>query len=183
MKNKRIFDQFLRYLQHDCGMDDNPEICFGEKLMIFIDALTGTTSRKLKSNWNHSTSTISNTLHEVAEAILRLEHRVIIKPTAEYLSDRIRNNPKFWPYFRDCIGALDGTHLNAVVEYSLPAVREACMCRKGRTQNVIILYLCILIVVVVVVAVVVITAIFLMSDDDTNFTCYKLMSYMIVMDI
>lgn len=23
----------------------------------------------------------------------------------------IRNNPKFWPYFKDCLGAMDGSHI------------------------------------------------------------------------
>ena len=47
--------------------------------------------------------------------------------------DRIRNNPKFWPYFKDALGAVDGTHINAIVS---AADRQAMRDRKGNiTQN------------------------------------------------
>lgn len=29
------------------------------------------------------------------------------------VSSNIRNNPKFWPYFKDAIGAIDGSHIHA----------------------------------------------------------------------
>jgi hypothetical protein len=31
------------------------------------------------------------------------------------LSPKIRNNPKFFPFFKDVVGAMDGTHLNCNV--------------------------------------------------------------------
>src|SRR5882757_405952 len=35
-------------------------------------------------------------------------------PTADDLvSPKIRNNPKFWPYFKDALGALDGSHIHS----------------------------------------------------------------------
>lgn len=27
--------------------------------------------------------------------------------------DEIRNDPSFWPFFEDCLGAIDGTHILA----------------------------------------------------------------------
>ncbi|KAH7917261.1 hypothetical protein BV22DRAFT_988336, partial [Leucogyrophana mollusca] len=33
-------------------------------------------------------------------------------PTGETVPSKIRNNPKFWPYFRDAIGAIDGSHIH-----------------------------------------------------------------------
>ena len=71
MKDRDMFDGFVGMLRQIGDMDDNPEISASEKLMIFIDALTGTSYRKLKSTWNHSTSTISEILHEVAHALLK----------------------------------------------------------------------------------------------------------------
>jgi len=32
-------------------------------------------------------------------------------PPPHYLAPKIKDNPKFFPYFKDCIGALDGTHI------------------------------------------------------------------------
>ncbi|XP_022899282.1 uncharacterized protein LOC111412579 [Olea europaea var. sylvestris] len=45
-----------------------------------------------------------------------------------------RSNPKYWPYFKDCIGAIDGTHIHA----SLPTNEQIpYIGRKGYpTQNI-----------------------------------------------
>ena len=29
------------------------------------------------------------------------------------IQDEIHNNPRFWPYFKDATGALDGSHIHA----------------------------------------------------------------------
>ena len=50
-------------------------------------------------------------------------------PTAcDPVPPKICQNTKFWPFFKDCLGALDGTHI-----YSLPPAHEqsACQNRKG----------------------------------------------------
>ncbi|XP_062118773.1 uncharacterized protein LOC133832447 [Humulus lupulus] len=46
----------------------------------------------------------------------------------------IRNNPRYWPYFKNCIGAIDGTH----VRVSLPVDKQIpYIGRKGYpTQNI-----------------------------------------------
>ena len=49
--------------------------------------------RSIKQTWKYSGSTISIVVKQVIKAILR----------------------KFYPYFKDCIGALDGCHLSAIV--------------------------------------------------------------------
>lgn len=57
-------------------------------------------------------------------------------PTAESLIlPRICKNPKFWPYFKDVLGALDGSHIHS----SPPAfLRASCRNRKGAiSQNCI----------------------------------------------
>jgi DDE superfamily endonuclease len=45
----------------------------------------------------------------------------------------IQNNPKFYPFFKDALGAIDGTHFNCCPS---PAERQAARDRKGGiTQN------------------------------------------------
>jgi hypothetical protein len=42
-------------------------------------------------------------------------------PTADTGSDvppEIRNNPKFWPFFKDCLGAIDGSHIHSAAPAS-----------------------------------------------------------------
>jgi hypothetical protein len=47
---------------------------------------------------------------------------------SDEVSQRIHENPKFWPFFKDTIGALDGSHIHATP----PALeRAAYRDRKG----------------------------------------------------
>ncbi|KAG5627571.1 hypothetical protein H5410_012789 [Solanum commersonii] len=47
---------------------------------------------------------------------------------------KIRHNTRFWLWFKDCVGAIDGTYIEGEVP---KAVQQAYRNRKGRTsQNV-----------------------------------------------
>jgi hypothetical protein len=72
----------------------------------------------------------------VLDALLILYSRVVHLPTSTTPpSSRITDNPKYTPYFDDCLGALDGTHILAHV----PAIEQArYRNRKGTlSQNVL----------------------------------------------
>lgn len=49
-------------------------------------------------------------------------------PTGQHISWKIQQNPKFWPYFKDCIGAIDGSHISAFTPHHL---RGSYRNRKG----------------------------------------------------
>jgi len=55
--------------------------------------------------------------------------KYVCLPTADHpVPSEIRNNPRFWPYFKDALGALDGTHIHSAPPiYERPANRN----RKG----------------------------------------------------
>ncbi|WKA04939.1 hypothetical protein VitviT2T_022932 [Vitis vinifera] len=61
----------------------------------------------------------------------------IIKPSDpqfKEVPDKIRNDDRYWPYFKNCIGVIDGTHIPVVVprDRKIPYIG-----RKGvTTQNV-----------------------------------------------
>lgn len=68
--------------------------------------------------------------------MLALYNEVITLPTAETpISSRIADNPKYSTYFSNCLGALDGTHIDVwVSSHEQPRYRN----RKGHlTQNVL----------------------------------------------
>ncbi|KAK5770703.1 hypothetical protein PVK06_046856 [Gossypium arboreum] len=59
----------------------------------------------------------------------------VIRSLDESTPSEIRNNRRFYPYFKDCIGALDGTHVRASVP---PSIEGRFRSRKGgTTQNVL----------------------------------------------
>ena len=129
------FDEFVAVIKIRGNLKDGAEISAGEKLMVFIDALKGMTNRELKLTWNHSGNTLSNIIHDVCEAILTIETLGKQPPTADYFSRHIKDNPKFLPYFDDCIGALDGSYLPTIVENALPDIRQGAMYGEERTDS------------------------------------------------
>lgn len=60
---------------------------------------------------------------------------MLVRPVSTEIPEAIRNNPKRWPAFKDCVGALDGTHFHIHV----PANQQKrYRNRHGKlTQNVL----------------------------------------------
>jgi len=61
--------------------------------------------------------------------------RYIKLPLPDQTPSEIQDNPKFYPFFKGCLGALDGTHIDAFV----PNDTLPCYCNRkgGITQNVL----------------------------------------------
>jgi hypothetical protein len=52
----------------------------------------------------------------VLNALVLLHSEIVKQPTAELpIPATIKDNTKLWPYFKDCVGAIDGTHIRAHV--------------------------------------------------------------------
>jgi hypothetical protein len=52
----------------------------------------------------------------ILNALVLLYFKTIKQLTAELPIPReITNNLKLWPYFKDCVGAIDGTHIHAYI--------------------------------------------------------------------
>src|SRR5882757_8666251 len=55
-------------------------------------------------------------------------------PPKEQTPPEIWNNPKLYPFFKDCRGAIDGTHIDAFVPDD--AVAQYHNCKGSFSQNV-----------------------------------------------
>jgi hypothetical protein len=136
--------------------DSSPEssrfVSVEEKLLIFVYiASTGASNRATQERFNRAPSMISryilisviptklinySSFHEVIDALLllyksncTLPYNTLTTPT------RISESFKYSPYFNDCLGALDGTHIEMHIPLELqPRYRN----RKGTlSQNVL----------------------------------------------
>ncbi|KAI9116185.1 hypothetical protein K1719_013115 [Acacia pycnantha] len=47
--------------------------------------------------------------------MLKLAHDIIKPPPLDMVPKEIRDNPKHFSYFKDCIGAIDGIHVSATL--------------------------------------------------------------------
>jgi hypothetical protein len=83
-------------------------ISSGDKLIMLIQVLTRATNRVFADRWQHRGSTVSDAIAEVLAAAADLEPTVI-RPPSQATPAHILSSAKFFPYFRDCIAALDGT--------------------------------------------------------------------------
>jgi hypothetical protein len=128
------------------------QVSIEEKLAIFIHISSrGASNRDTSERFSRGGRTISryalsvprmlfclpySCFHEVLDALLILYSYVVNLPASDTpLSPRIADNPKYTPYFDDCIGALDGTHIAAYVPITEQARYRN---RKGTlSQNVL----------------------------------------------
>ncbi|XP_051206926.1 protein ALP1-like [Lolium perenne] len=90
--------------------------------------------RVIHNTFRRSTETISRYFQQVLYAIGELRGEMI-KPASMNTPIKIKNNYRWFPYFRDCIGAIDGTHITSKVPRSISAAFRG---RKHYTiQNVL----------------------------------------------
>lgn len=117
--DRRCFNRLVEKLKSTAEMQDGEFICVGEKLMILMQVLVGLSLRQIAERFQHSISTISIIVHEVCNAFCRIESTFFIQPVSTSpVPDCIRNDVRRADYFTQCIGALDGTFIPAIVPVS-----------------------------------------------------------------
>jgi hypothetical protein len=153
--HRHVFHKLLDTLRSLTGFDDTKYVSAEEQLMIFLHfARHAKSNRALMERFQRSGDTISKcasdlifgpslmccvrAIHKVLNAVTSppVYHAYIQLPdNTSPIPEDIRDSKIFWPYFRDCIGAIDGTHILAYVsEEDRPAYRN----RKNQvSQNVL----------------------------------------------
>lgn len=122
--NKPTFMTLVQVLKDRAGMRDKRETTVEETLYMFIQhGMCARSNRSTQELQQRSASTISVAVHEIAEAILSIgEYFIPGPPPRQGPRDFIGNNPKFSPFFDAFDGAVDGTHIPAVISPSKDAV-------------------------------------------------------------
>ncbi|CAN0915464.1 hypothetical protein LINGRAHAP2_LOCUS29146 [Linum grandiflorum] len=91
-------------------------------------------ARDNAEDFQHSTATISEYFSIVLNAVNRFAKLVIVPSNLYDVPPQILHNPRFNPYFNDCIGAINGVHIDTVI----PTAQQTPF--RGRkittTQNV-----------------------------------------------
>ncbi|XP_035542071.1 putative nuclease HARBI1 [Juglans regia] len=107
-----------------------------EQIGMFTSVLAaGDEQRIVGQRFQHSTETVNAHVRNVMKALCRLGTHLIYPTHTSGVHPTIAANPRNYPWFEGCIGAIDGTMIDAVV----PAeVREAYRNRHGKVaQNVL----------------------------------------------
>jgi hypothetical protein len=87
-----------------------------ESLALFLIVLgQGWSFSALKNVFKHSTETLSRKFDEVLNCVVAMCKHYIrpLDPNFSTTHSRITSDKRMMPHFKDCIGALDGTHITA----------------------------------------------------------------------
>ena len=120
--SKDAFKELLAWLLLNTDLRDSPPwqqliggLTASEKLLIFLYICgTGASFQNTVEWTQHSMRTISRVFYEVLNALLRL-HKSVVQLPSEETPDEIEQDDKRWPYFCDCLGALDGSYIPVFV--------------------------------------------------------------------
>ncbi|XP_045797408.1 putative nuclease HARBI1 [Trifolium pratense] len=96
------------------------------------------TNRNIQNKFGKSGETVSRKFTEVLESLCLLAKEIVKPPDFNFVEipSKIKDDRRYWPYFEGCIGAIDGTHIPAIVptKDQIPYIG-----RKGYpTQNVML---------------------------------------------
>ena len=117
---KSCFEKLVDLLTTRGGLKDSTKqgktTVAGQKIMMLIDVVVGKTNRQIHGRWQLSGSTTSHYIHHAARAMMKCQDVLFFPPTMETpLHPRIAEDSKYFPFFDGCLGALDGTHIHAIV--------------------------------------------------------------------
>jgi hypothetical protein len=137
--NPDQFEALLEWLLANTKFKDSKHVSAAEKLVIFLYICSHDISfRGMQELVHHSTSTIHMAFTETLDALCILHKEFVKLPSGE-TPEIIRDSPKFYPMFKDAIGALDGTYIPISVQRRVSNDEQVpWRCRKGYlAQNVL----------------------------------------------
>ncbi|XP_072151435.1 protein ALP1-like [Setaria viridis] len=135
--SRELFDRLHDLLVQSYGLKSTSKSSSVEALGMFLWMVGAPQSvRQAENRLERSLETVHRNFDKVLKCIIKLATDIIkpLDPEFRTMHRRLQN-PRFFPHFNNCIGAIDGTHIPVVVS-SNKVVQH--LCRKGfTTQNVL----------------------------------------------
>jgi hypothetical protein len=116
--NTEIFIDLHDVLVERYGLQPSKHMNTYEILAIFLFICSGCESNwRCQNKFKHSGETISRKFHEVLDCLVAMAEQYLrpTNPNFPTVHKRIRNDKRAYPHFKDCIGALDGTHIRVSI--------------------------------------------------------------------
>lgn len=113
--DKHVFHKLCNTLRHRGMLRDTAGVMIEEQLAIFLNIVGhNERNRVIQERFQHSGETISRHFNNVLKAIKSLSREFLQPPNISTASE-ILNSNRFYPYFKDCVGVIDGMHIPAHV--------------------------------------------------------------------
>ncbi|XP_060961641.1 protein ALP1-like [Cannabis sativa] len=114
--DKDVFILFCGVLKEKNLLRNSRYLSVEEQVSMFLFVVGhNERHRVVAERFQHSTSTISEYFRKVLRAVCRLSKELITPPSFDVVPPEIRFNPKYYPFLKNCVGAIDGTHISAHV--------------------------------------------------------------------
>ncbi|XP_028120066.1 uncharacterized protein LOC114317529 [Camellia sinensis] len=121
--NIECFQKLVYILRGIGRLKDTVHCSVEEQVAIFLHIVShNVKNRPAKRYYKWSSETMSRYFHMVLDAIISMEDNYLKQPSVQMETPKeIHDNPRMWPYFKDCVGAIDGAHLHIKVSTELVA--------------------------------------------------------------
>ncbi|KAJ6811091.1 uncharacterized protein M6B38_155135 [Iris pallida] len=129
-----VFYSLAIILRSNGSLHDTRSVCVEEQLAIFLYILGHKAKNRVCGiEFIRSGETVSRYFNKVLGAICSIQER-FVKQAGSDTPTEILNSAEWYPYFKDCIGMIDGTHIQATLPAAIVARFRG---RKQVTQNVL----------------------------------------------
>lgn len=113
--DKHVFYKLCDILQARGLLRHTNRIKIEEQLAIFMFIVGhNLRTRAVQELFKYSGETISRHFNNVLNAIMAISLD-FFQPPGSDIPPEVREDPRFYPYFRDCVGAIDGIHFPVMV--------------------------------------------------------------------
>ncbi|XP_033141981.1 uncharacterized protein LOC103856887 [Brassica rapa] len=112
--NQGTFKNLCFRLRQYYKLEESQNVYHEESVAMFVEMVAqDLTVRALAERYQRSVDTVDRKLDQVLSVLLKLAADIIKPSRGEFTtpSHVLVNNDRYMPFFEDCIGALDGTHL------------------------------------------------------------------------
>ncbi|XP_057785215.1 uncharacterized protein LOC131002766 isoform X1 [Salvia miltiorrhiza] len=110
-----VFIKLCQIIREKAHVDDTRYTTVEEMLATFL-IIVGHNDRycNVRERFGRSHFATSQNFNKILRALNTIAPDMMFKPTGA-IPAKIRESTRFYPYFKDCIGAIDGTHIPATI--------------------------------------------------------------------
>ncbi|XP_059627698.1 uncharacterized protein LOC132270539 [Cornus florida] len=110
------FQNLCEILKRDASLKATKTASVEEQVAKFLHILShNVRNRTIQFFFRRSGKTTSRHFHSVLRSIISLEEKFLRQPDDLEVPPEILSNSGFYPYFKNCVGTIDGTHVRVRV--------------------------------------------------------------------
>ncbi|XP_042513910.1 protein ALP1-like [Macadamia integrifolia] len=134
--SREHFTSLVSVLKERGLLVNTKNVTVEEQLSMTILAMTHNVGNEIiQELFQHSFRIVSRHFHKVLVALVKFAGEMVQPPSFEETPLQIKSNQKYYPFFANCIGVIDGTHVSASIPFAKQAPYRSR--RKNEvTQNI-----------------------------------------------